>query len=124
MSLITDWDVTAKLFSDIGPRYAERHGGHLRILKLWFLVPASGLTGPVYRQQQDILLSPQGEEAAPTNAGDRQDLCPTRHPAPGSGFPATCHSGHALPGRDLRNHARFLGCHPQPAGSCQRRDVR
>src|SRR5687768_13378334 len=34
MSLITDRDVTAKLFDDIGPRYEDRNGGYLRILKL------------------------------------------------------------------------------------------
>jgi large subunit ribosomal protein L17 len=34
MSLITDRDVTAKLFDDIAPRYTDRQGGYLRILKL------------------------------------------------------------------------------------------
>ena len=31
---ITDRDIVHKLFSDIGPRYAERNGGYTRILKL------------------------------------------------------------------------------------------
>jgi large subunit ribosomal protein L17 len=31
---IPDRDVVHKLFSDIGPRYAERSGGYTRILKL------------------------------------------------------------------------------------------
>jgi large subunit ribosomal protein L17 len=31
---ITDRDVVHKLFSEIGPRYAERSGGYTRILKL------------------------------------------------------------------------------------------
>jgi large subunit ribosomal protein L17 len=31
---IPDRDVVHKLFSDIGPRYAERDGGYTRILKL------------------------------------------------------------------------------------------
>lgn len=31
---ITDRDVVHKLFSDIGPRFAERDGGYTRILKL------------------------------------------------------------------------------------------
>ena len=31
---ITDRDVVHKLFSEIGPRYAERNGGYTRILKL------------------------------------------------------------------------------------------
>ena len=34
MAVITDRDIAAKLFSDIAPRYAERRGGYLRILKL------------------------------------------------------------------------------------------
>jgi large subunit ribosomal protein L17 len=29
-----DRDVAAKLFDDIGPRYSDRNGGYLRILKL------------------------------------------------------------------------------------------
>src|SRR6266545_4639904 len=32
--LIPDRDVVHKLFTDIGPRYAERPGGYTRILKL------------------------------------------------------------------------------------------
>jgi large subunit ribosomal protein L17 len=31
---IPDRDVVHKLFSEIGPRYAERSGGYTRILKL------------------------------------------------------------------------------------------
>ena len=31
---ITDRDVVHKLFSEIGPRFAERPGGYTRILKL------------------------------------------------------------------------------------------
>jgi large subunit ribosomal protein L17 len=31
---ISDRDVVHKLFSEIGPRYAERNGGYTRILKL------------------------------------------------------------------------------------------
>ena len=34
MSYILDKKVTDKLFAEIGPRYAERHGGYTRILKL------------------------------------------------------------------------------------------
>ncbi len=34
MAVINDRDIAAKLFSDIAPRYAERNGGYLRILKL------------------------------------------------------------------------------------------
>jgi large subunit ribosomal protein L17 len=31
---VTDRDVVHKLFSEIGPRFAERNGGYTRILKL------------------------------------------------------------------------------------------
>jgi len=34
MSFILDKKVTEKLFKEIGPRYAERHGGYTRIVKL------------------------------------------------------------------------------------------
>ena len=34
MAYINDREITAKLFDDIGPRYADRNGGYTRILKL------------------------------------------------------------------------------------------
>jgi large subunit ribosomal protein L17 len=34
LSFIMDKNVTEKLFKELGPRYAERHGGYTRILKL------------------------------------------------------------------------------------------
>jgi len=34
LKTVTDRDVVHKLFSEIGPRYAERGGGYTRILKL------------------------------------------------------------------------------------------
>ncbi|HYX80576.1 MAG TPA: 50S ribosomal protein L17 [Actinomycetota bacterium] len=34
LKVIPDRDVVHKLFSEIGPRYAERNGGYTRILKL------------------------------------------------------------------------------------------
>lgn len=34
LKVITDRDVVAKLFTEIGPRFADRSGGYTRILKL------------------------------------------------------------------------------------------
>lgn len=34
LRFVTDKDVIAKLFSDVGPRYATRPGGYTRIVKL------------------------------------------------------------------------------------------
>ena len=34
LAYIKDEDVVTKLFDDIAPKYAERHGGYTRILKL------------------------------------------------------------------------------------------
>jgi large subunit ribosomal protein L17 len=34
VAYLGDKEMAAKLFDDLGPRYADRHGGYLRILKL------------------------------------------------------------------------------------------
>jgi large subunit ribosomal protein L17 len=34
LAFITDNKVTEKLFKELGPRYAERHGGYTRIIKI------------------------------------------------------------------------------------------
>lgn len=34
LACVLDEDVTTKLFSEIGPKYADRNGGYTRILKL------------------------------------------------------------------------------------------
>lgn len=34
VSYLNDKEIAAKLFEDVGPRYAERNGGYTRILKL------------------------------------------------------------------------------------------
>ena len=45
-SYLGDREMTAKLFDDIGPRYADRNGGYTRILKLG---PRHGDNAPMAR---------------------------------------------------------------------------
>jgi large subunit ribosomal protein L17 len=60
---LRDRDIVGKLFDDLGPRYAKRNGGYLRILKMGF---RKGDNAPLAL----VTLMDRAEEGAQPEAGD------------------------------------------------------
>ena len=60
---LRDRDIVGKLFDDLGPRYAKRNGGYLRILKTGF---RKGDNAPLAL----VTLMDRAEEGAQPEAGD------------------------------------------------------
>jgi large subunit ribosomal protein L17 len=71
---LRDRDIVGKLFDDLGPRYAKRNGGYLRILKTGFrkgdnapLALVSLLDRPDSEEQE-----PQDKKKAPKKAEEKK----------------------------------------------------
>src|SRR4051794_33077887 len=67
VSQLGDKEIAAKLFDDVGPRYADRNGGYTRILKLG---PRQGDTAP--RARTELVGAnrpPRTDEAPPLRRG-------------------------------------------------------
>jgi large subunit ribosomal protein L17 len=60
---LRDRDIVSKLFDDLGPRYAKRNGGYLRILKTGF---RKGDNAPLAL----VTLMDRADETAPAQGGD------------------------------------------------------
>jgi large subunit ribosomal protein L17 len=62
---LRDRGIVEKLFDDLGPRYAKRNGGYLRILKIGF---RNGDNAPMAL----VVLMDRPEEAPPQQADDKK----------------------------------------------------
>ncbi|MGH8668565.1 MAG: 50S ribosomal protein L17 [Burkholderiales bacterium] len=62
---LRDRDIVAKLFDDLGPRYAKRNGGYLRILKTGF---RKGDNAPLAL----VSLMDRADDAAPAPTADEK----------------------------------------------------
>ena len=61
---LRDRDIVVKLFAEIGPRYATRPGGYLRILKMGFRVGDNAPMALVELVDRPVPTEAEGEQAA------------------------------------------------------------
>jgi large subunit ribosomal protein L17 len=64
-SRLRDREIVAKLFTELGPRYATRNGGYLRILKMGFRVGDNAPMAFV-----ELVDRPEHTEAVEDNSGE------------------------------------------------------
>ena len=64
-SRLRDREIVAKLFTELGPRYATRNGGYLRILKMGFRVGDNAPMAFV-----ELVARPEHTEAVEDNSGE------------------------------------------------------
>ena len=64
-SRLRDREIVAKLFTELGPRYATRNGGYLRILKMGFRVGDNAPMALV-----ELVDRPEHTEAVEDNSGE------------------------------------------------------
>jgi large subunit ribosomal protein L17 len=75
LSRLRDKDVVYKLFSELGPRYAKRHGGYLRILKFGFRLGDNAPMALVelMDRAERVSESAEGESSAKAKKTDKAD---------------------------------------------------
>jgi large subunit ribosomal protein L17 len=62
---IRDRDMVVKIFNELGPRYAKRNGGYLRILKFGFRIGDNAPMALVeLLDRPDVVEAPAGEATA------------------------------------------------------------
>ena len=64
---LRDRDMVVKLFDELGPRYAARNGGYLRILKMGFRVGDNAPMALVELLDRPEVAAEAGKEAGETN---------------------------------------------------------
>jgi len=71
VSRIRDRDMAKKLFETLGPRYAERNGGYIRIMKAGFRHGDNAPMAVIEFVDRDV--SAKGRDSGPTASFDEDD---------------------------------------------------